>query len=112
MTDAKRITADQIKRKTAQEIRELAADIVQRKVFVTNDPDAIRCAFYVILAFISFTKAAVPKVGALIGDMSETLDRSMNGYPIFTTVGFLHVEDLEALNVEVDRMYAALGVER
>lgn len=96
-------------RRTPEQITTLARESVTGQCLVTDDPDAIRCAFYMVLAFLTFTEPARKQVGALIGYNNEAVPgRAMNGYPIYCSVGFLHRDDVEAFNAEVARMMEAL----
>jgi len=105
-----RITAAHIRRRTREEISELARDAVTNQVFVTNDERAIRSAFYMMLAICNMTEAATKKVGALIGYNDTIVPRmGMNGYPIYAKIGFLHRHDLSAYRAEVARLRKALG---
>ena len=112
MTDGRITMRDAAKwRRTDEQITELARQYVTREVLVTNDVDTINSAFYMLLAFLSFTEAAAKQVGALIGFLSQVVPgRAMNGYPIFVQMGFLHVDDLPRFKAEVARMNAALGI--
>lgn len=99
-----------VPRRTKTEIRDLARQIVTREVLVTDQPHVIQSAFYLILAFTTLTKRQSDAVGAVIGFYSDVVPgRGMNGYPIFTSVAFLHRNDVDALNAEVDQMRQAIA---
>ncbi len=107
-----RITVRQIKRRTPQEVTELARDVITRRKMVTDDPEAIRCAFLIMMTLMPpLTEAASKAVAAFIGDYSEITGQTLNGYPMFTSIGFLHRLDVGAYNSEIRRMKEALGIE-
>jgi hypothetical protein len=107
------ITADHLdrRRRDAEQVSALARDIVTNRALVTANTHVIRNAFYMILAFLDFAPDAIPKIGALIGYYDNVVPtRAMNGYPIFTSLDFVHADDVPRLNAEIDRMQAALGI--
>lgn len=97
-------------KRTDEQITDLARRILMREVMVTNDPRHIECGFAMMLMMVSITKAATTKVGALIGEYAETTGMAMNGVPIFTSLGFVHIDDMPWLFAEMDRMAEALGI--
>lgn len=99
------------RRRTPEEITDLARDVVTRRKMVTNKPQVIENAFSLVFAVITIEAAAAQRIGALVGDYGEVVPRmGRNGYPLFLSVGFVHIDDVPALQAELDRMYAALGV--
>lgn len=98
------------RRRTPAQITELARLHITGRALVTNDPDVLHNAFFMILAFISIDPDAAPHIGAVIGYYDNAVTgRAMNGYPIFTGMDFVHADDLTAFLNEIDRMNKALS---
>lgn len=102
-------TALVITRRTAAEITTLARQSVLGEKWVVNDERAVECAFSIPRMFGFGSIANIDDLGALIGTLSESTGASLNGYPMFTSVGFLHKDDVGPFCSEVDRMEEALG---
>lgn len=104
------LTSEMIPRRSPKEITELAREVVLGQRLVTNDPDALQYGFSLLLMGMKIPRSVADQIGAVIGNMDSVLPRSLNGWPMFTSCGFLHVEDVPAFNDEIDRMRAALGI--
>lgn len=85
---------------SATALAQLAIDSVEGRVFVTNNPDAIRDSFGLLIAMVDWD-AVAEQIGALYAPMSKAMDRSINGRPFFTTMRVLHIDDLEPLNEKI-----------
>lgn len=97
-------------RRTTAELRTLARQTLQREVMVTDDPHAVRCAFYIMTSLMSWSNVDTDKIGAFIGYMDAVVPgRGMNGYPIFLSMGLLHVDDVDEFNAQMDQMREALA---
>ena len=107
------VTARNVKRRSPEEITELARKHLMREVLVTADEHVIKSAFYIMVFMMTLSPAAIDKIGAFIGDMGQTVPRmGANGYPVFLSCAFLHKADVPAYDAEVDRMLAAMGTPR
>lgn len=103
-------TLDQ-RRRTPEQITELARMHVTRQALITNDPVVLRNAFFMVLAFVEFDPDVPQRIGALVGYYDNAIrGRGMNGYPIFTGLDFVHTDDMSGLVAEISRMNAALGM--
>lgn len=101
---------DRMKRKP-EDVTALARDALLGKILVTADKNAIKSAFYMMLALTEMTEAASRRIGALIGYYEDAVPgRAMNGYPIFTSMGFLHKADVDFYDAEMARLRLALGL--
>jgi hypothetical protein len=99
------------RRRTPEKITELARMQVTHQALITNDPEVLNNAFFMVLAFVTFDPAAVPHIGALVGYHANSIPgMGMNGYPIFTGMDFVHIDDLPSLHAEILRMQTALGI--
>lgn len=92
-----------VSRMSQREHRQIAREHVlsERIFFLANDRRA-RDAFFMILPFCHLTEAQVRKVGGLIGDTRNVVPgRGVNGMPIFTSVRFVHVNDVPYIIKEI-----------
>lgn len=99
------------RKRTPDQITELARDVITGRRAVVNNADAIKCHWFMLLPFLSFTRAAGERIFALVGDNNEIGPRHLNGYAAFLSMDVLHVRDKDAFLAELDRMRAALGLE-
>ena len=76
-----------------EQIKQLAVDVVDGRVFLANNPEAVKNAWMVPLAFI--TDPLPKECAAFFEDMSRAGPRSINGYPTFFSFKMLHNEDLD-----------------
>lgn len=93
-----------------EEIDDLARRVVTNEVFITNDGKVVDAAFMVILPFINLEQSFAENVGALYEEYAKTGSRSMNGYPVFYSVNFLHKDDLGPLYDKIEAKKEALVV--
>lgn len=75
--------------KTNDELKKLAKDVYEGKIFLANTDKAINCSFGIMLIFATFP----PDTVALYEDFSKAGPRSMNGYPCFTSCSYLTKDD-------------------
>lgn len=54
-------------------------------------------------ALSSWTPKEVEQIGVVYGDMKDVAPRSINGYPIFFTIGFLNQADWERVKAAYGR---------
>ena len=98
------------RRRTPAEITELARKQVTGRALITDDPDVLDSAFFMVLAFMTFEPDVIPLIGAFIGYYDNAVSgMGMNGYPIFTGIDFVHTDDLPNLVAEIRRMKEALS---
>lgn len=77
---------------------------------MTTNERVMASAFYMMAALMDWSMVDTSKVGALIGYMDSVVPgRAMNGYPIFTSMGFLHVDDVETYDRHLTQMHEALA---
>ncbi len=110
-----KLTADKVDehKRTPEEIKVLARQAVLGEALVTNDPEVIQWSFGLILSGMDIEEEAAEKIAALIGERTHVIgDRGINGYPMFSSVKFLHVDDAQAFSVEVKAILKALGFEQ
>jgi hypothetical protein len=97
-------------RRSAADLRTLARQCIQGHALITDDPHAVRCAFYIMTSFMDWSKVDTDKIGAFIGYMDAVVPgRGMNGYPIFLSMGLLHKDDVDEYNAHLDQMRKALA---
>lgn len=75
--------------KSEKELKELAKDVYEGKVFLANDQEALQCAFSLLMIFGDLPKDTV----ALYEDISKSGPRSINGYPFFTSCRMLNKDE-------------------
>lgn len=96
-------------RRSTADLRTLARQTLQREVMVTDDPQAVRCAFYIMTSLMSWSHVDTDQIGAFIGYMDAIVPgRGMNGYPIFLSMGLLHKDDVDEFNAHIEQMQEAL----
>lgn len=80
--------------KTEQEIKLLVKEVYENTVFLATSKEAFDCAFSMILLFA--TKDTFPEdTVALYEYNSKAGPRSMNGYPMFMSCGYLTKDEWE-----------------
>jgi hypothetical protein len=84
----------------AAALAQLAIDVVEGRMYVTNTPEGVRLSFGLLIAMIDWDEAA-EQIGAFYAPMSEALPRSINGLPMFTSIKVLHVDDLQPLHDKI-----------
>ncbi|KKM86695.1 hypothetical protein LCGC14_1276410 [marine sediment metagenome] len=102
--------ADTVERLTPEEITELARDSVTNLVFITNSQDGINLSFGLVLSLLlpKAHERYIESIGAVYEYISKAGPRSINGMPMFTSVRFLHIEDMPLLTEERSRLKAAI----
>lgn len=105
-SEAERTTLGEPKRLANDELRQLAIQIVEGTVYCANSAEGIRWSFSLMLMLIDIPDDVAEKIGALYGPIDSAVPRSVNGYPILTSMRTLHVDDLEPLNDAVDEYKA------
>lgn len=98
--------------KTLEQLRELAADIVDGKVFTTNHirPEDVRLipSLFIPLAFADEEHRATLENVAMVYEYIEKAGpRSVNGYPAFFSCKFLTKEEYDVMQPFI-RQYAEL----
>lgn len=74
--------------KTDEQLKELAKSVIKNEVYVAVGKEAIESSFMTLLVFAkedAFPKDAV----ALYEEYSKSMPRSLNGYPMFMSCGYL-----------------------
>lgn len=101
---------DEPPRRTSEELRTLAREVVTGQVYLTNDPEAIRLSFGLILMLVmaEAPRSWIDKIAAVYAPMSSAGDRGINGYPMFFSMNVLHVDDVEEFNRHLTQMQTAL----
>jgi hypothetical protein len=100
-----------IPRRTPEEIKSLARDLVTNRIFLSNDPEEIKLSFGVVLAFLKPDMIDFNEVAAVFEYYSEAGPMSINGLPSFFSLQVIHTEDWPAFRAEAKRMMDALGIE-
>ena len=95
------------KPRTDQEIRELAMDVCDGRVFGSwqvDNPDLIRSIFMplIFLDAISAKDMKASGVVHLYEEVSKAGPRAINGYPIFMSMKTLNQSDVDRLRAEID----------
>lgn len=80
-------------RLSAVALRELAVDVVEGRVFMTNTEEGIKWSFGLLVEMVDLSSIAA-QVGAIYESYSKASTRGINGYPFFTSMRLLHVDDL------------------
>lgn len=100
-------------RKTPEEINDLAANITQNHTFLlwSHQVDEIRESWMLLLAYAepgTFTEESLADVGAWYADYADAFPVAVNGQPIFSSVAFVHVDDVDALVARLREIHAVL----
>ena len=106
---------DEPPRLSEDELKELARNVVTNVVFITNTLEGIQNSFGMVLMLIppgGGAESYMAKTGALYEEWSKQAPRSVNGRPQFFSFKAVHVDDLEPLLTEIERMEVALGITR
>lgn len=99
-------------RKTPEEITELARDIVTNVVYITTGHQDIGMQFMVLM-FVNWDgEEPLKKIGALYEEYGKANPMGVNGLPTFFSCRFVHVDDMDFLRTEVERLETALGIVR
>lgn len=98
-------------RRTPEEIKSLARDLVTNKIFLSNDPEEIKLSFGVVLTFLKPDMIDFNEVAAVFEYYSEAGPMSINGLPSFFSLQVIHTEDWSAFCTEAKKMMDALGME-
>ena len=74
--------------RSEQELKKLAKEVYENKIFLANTEEHMRLSFGIILALLE--KDKIPKdVVAFYEYYTEALPRGINGLPMFMSCGFL-----------------------
>lgn len=101
-------------RKTPKQLNDLAVQIVKGEVYMVNQGPGLNLSFGWIFALMDPkpTLWELETVGAVYEKMSKALPRGINGYPMFSSCQFVHVNDFDRLLALVEEKERALaGVE-
>lgn len=90
-------------------INDLAGRIVRGVTYLRFiwDVEEIRTSWSMILMFAEegfFTPERLECVGAFYADMSDAMPTAINGLPLFASVKFLHVDDIDPLVKRLDEI--------
>lgn len=109
-------------RKTPAQLSDLAARIVRGEIYIATSGDGLKHSFGFILALAAGMKqrdargrfarkrqSDVQTIGAVYEEMHRALPRGINGYPMFMSCKFVHVNDVERLAEMVARKQEALA---
>lgn len=100
------VTPEAPKRLSEAELRELAADVVEGRVFVTNSAEGLENAFGLLLALVDLGPIA-ESIGAIYERYEKAAPTGINGYPFFSSMQLLHVRDLQPLRDRMDEYVVA-----
>ena len=96
-------------RRDTAALRKLAREVIQGLAMVTDQEREIKTAFMMMTLFVDWSTIKTDKIGAFIGYVDDAVrGRAINGYPIFTSMGFLHIDDVDEFNRHIEQMQAAL----
>lgn len=103
-----------VARKPRSELRALARDLVTNRAWGTADAHEAHLSFGFLLTVwlqeaSPSDKRSFNSVGFIYAPLSATMPRSINGLPMFTEASFVHVNDMDYLFEEIERMQDALG---
>jgi hypothetical protein len=100
-----------VPRLSEAEVKQLAVDVVDGRIFLSNNPEAVRSAWAVPLAFMT---DPIPRdCGGFFEEVSRAGARSINGYPTFFSFKMLHNDDLEPVLAAIEAYQAGqAGVHR
>jgi hypothetical protein len=88
-------------RLSASELRELAVEVSEGRVYLTNTEEGIQWSFGLMIQLLDFSEI-INEVGAFYEEMSKAGPRSINGFPFFTSMKILHREDLPLLHSQIE----------
>jgi hypothetical protein len=93
----------------ADELNALAGRIVRGETYLRFiwDVEEIKTSWSMILMFAEegfFTPERMECVGAFYSDMKEAFPTAINGLPLFGSVRFLHVDDIDPLIKRLDEI--------
>ena len=100
-----------IERATDDELRKFVDDFVSSRIFTDRHirpSDVVGTMSMIFMpialgAFSKYEKESLKIVGCIYEYMSEAGPRSVNGYPIFFSMRFLHVEDWKRACKAIER---------
>lgn len=108
---------DPLPRMSAEEITELARDVVTNMVYVAWTPESFDCSFSNLLLLLAGglreqgeDTSWMDNIGLVYADWDEAGTHRMNGYPMFLSAKFVHRDDRYPLQRECLRMAVAIGV--
>lgn len=87
-------------RLSAAELRELAVEVSEGRVFMTNTKEGVEWSFGLLVGMLDLSSIA-DQIGALYEEMSKAGPRAINGFPFFTSMKLLHRDDLEPLHAQI-----------
>jgi hypothetical protein len=111
MNTVTRMTARDIDRcrLKPEEVTELARKVVTNVTYLDLSVDHDTQIRWIILGFLSFTKAAAERVAGFYEDWHKAGPMAVNGSPMFFSIHFLHRDNVEMLLSELKRLDKALG---
>ncbi|MGX5608873.1 hypothetical protein ACWKTZ_21110 [Bacillus cereus] len=78
--------------RTEEELKELAKRVITNEVFMASDEESISNAFMLLVSLgAEFPAGTV----ALYEEYSKALPRGINGYPMFSSCGYLSKEEFK-----------------
>ena len=93
-------------RRGSKEIRMLAADIVDGKVFtdrhITKKDDVVMC-FMILVLMDEKTRDSLKDVGLIYEYIAEAGPTSVNGMPTFFSMRVVHKDDIPELDMQIKR---------
>ena len=86
-------------RLTEDDMKTLARDWVEGRVFTNRDikEDNMIRSVFMLIGLGGFGDVDTSKIGMIYEYLSEAGERSVNGYPMFMSVRFVHKEDMKPL---------------
>lgn len=95
-------TPDEVQKKEEEELDRLAFDVVDGEIFLTNNSETIKISFGFVLGAFAHKYETEEEwsefadtVGAVYADIDHASSRLINGLPMFTSVQFLHKDQLK-----------------
>jgi hypothetical protein len=97
-------------RKTRQELDELAQQVVRGEIYIALDKEMLNLSFGWIFGMMDppMSKSGIESIGAVYEEYSKAMPRAINGYPMFSSMRFVHTDDVERLGTMIDRKQRAL----
>lgn len=99
-------------RKSRSEIDELAARVVRREVYLAHvASNGFQHSFGWLFMLMKEPprQSELETIAACYEEMGKALPRGVNGYPMFTSCQFVHVNDMEQLHERILRKEQALA---
>lgn len=98
-----------IEHKSPEQLDEIAREIVTGRYFVPASEEDMRLGFGLMLSMIlDRDRHGLDDCGCVLGDMNSTLERTINGVPMFTRVVLIHKDNIDALDALVKTKHEAI----